>query len=240
MGSIRIFRIYSLCIGSLVAVLSALIATIPVFAGTGVLDCYLSALKNVGDPETVSFRDVPLDGNAPIPQNLRITFKYGEKPYIMQTSNARNWPKPFRALFQNLQRKSVVPATGDYREFGAWVIEFKDGTRKTARFTSNLVREIQDQHMLRAFKGSGIQELIKSNPTSVQRVYWIHTHPTPAIYKKEMGEPLDNISFSDWDVKAYETFTSSIQNITGHHIPFTGIVLPNCTYCDDLVFTMTL
>lgn len=125
-------------------------------------------------------------------------------------------------------KRASRPGTKDEREVGELVVRPFVGQTRSARYSSNNLKEISEEAQAKAIE----EKSLFRDTLAITHITDIHTHPN-------LGAQT-NIFFSDADMKAYLTLKKQIEAEIDRGIHYRAILLPNCDDCDDVVLIMDL
>lgn len=180
------------------------------------------------------------DGSVRIPSGeVKITWTLTGDRQVQKTMTVgriSGQSRQLRRLLQDIKYKSLPGQPNSEREFRGIRLFYKDGTTRDIKFTSrNLIRvdgidAEKAMNLSRAF----------SNPDLIEQIVDIHTHPTPEFLRAAHPELSDNlIIFGPQDIETYLEMQVQLKRATGRVIPIRAFVLPNCSTCSDLFFSLT-
>lgn len=120
------------------------------------------------------------------------------------------------------------PNSKQEREVGELVVRSMVGKPKSARYTSDSLKEISQEAQEAAAEANGLF----SNPFAITKITDIHTHPN-------LG-PETQITFSANDMEGYITLKEQIEAQKDTSIDYRAILIPNCNDCEDIILVMDL
>jgi hypothetical protein len=169
--------------------------------------------------------------HTPIPANISLTATVSDPECPKQCSTKFNvgsidrQSKDTRKLFRDLKYRATHRFPGTEVEFGAFIIEYTNGTSKVVRFTSNNRRHILGKDYSAALNKS--RALIGAVP--VVKITFIHTHPERGAGNTSPITPSAADYLALKELEGLIEWSNGTPNLV-------GIVLPNSPATQDSFF----
>ncbi len=142
-----------------------------------------------------------------------------------------------RTLLNDLKNRSRSEQGGRFREYGAVIVEYADGSTQVMKFTSNEKHHILGEDMSLAINEG--RHRSGSFFKKIKRIVHIHTHPdlgldSPEVVRTGRGRKALSPSPPE-DYSVMKQLENSLVRLQESKIEVQGIVLPHCITCDDLM-----
>ncbi|CAN5469784.1 hypothetical protein BH10BDE1_BH10BDE1_25710 [soil metagenome] len=109
------------------------------------------------------------------------------------------------------------------REMQEFIVVYRDGTRKSVRYTSNQIHEVAEGAGNAAVGNSGIFT------DDIATVIDIHTHPDQGLRS--------DLFFSSDDVTGSRDMKAQLERAIKRKIKYQMILAPTCSNCGDVILT---
>jgi hypothetical protein len=182
-------------------------------------------------------------------QFISITYPSG-RTYNQRVLPISKLPTELIRLSRRMKILSKYPQSEvGFREVGAFVFEFLDGTFQTLLHTLNKPDSCLDSQI---FNSLFANFKLKEESSEIMRIWYLHTHPDitqPPIQKhfgamsnaqesRSAGLPWESsIMLSELDIDAANVFKKDFSDAFGRKIPLDIIAFPTTSALDDLYFS---